>query len=83
MKKSLIILLIISFVIMLLPPMIVDLSDGKKKSDLDTVQVNQLMEELEQSDGLVVSKESGNFGFMYRGDSNNNYVVDFLPILVF
>jgi len=27
------------------------------------------------------AKESGNFGFMYRGDSNNNYVVDFLPIL--
>lgn len=27
------------------------------------------------------AKESGNLGFMYRGDSNNNYVVDFLPIL--
>ena len=75
MKKSLIILLIISFVIMLLPPMIVDLSDGKKKSNLDTVQVNQLMEELEQSDGLVVSKESGNFDFDYTIIDNNEKVL--------
>jgi ABC-type glycerol-3-phosphate transport system substrate-binding protein len=28
------------------------------------------------------AKKSGNFGFMYRGDSENNYVVDFLPILL-
>lgn len=27
------------------------------------------------------AKEKGNLGFMYRGDSPNNYVVDFLPIL--
>ena len=28
------------------------------------------------------TKNSGNLGFMYRGDSENNYVVDFLPILL-
>ena len=28
-----------------------------------------------------VAKDEGNLGFMYRGDSPNNYVVDFLPIL--
>ncbi|MBO6215417.1 MAG: extracellular solute-binding protein [Lachnospiraceae bacterium] len=28
------------------------------------------------------SATRGNLGFMYRGDSNNNYVVDFLPILL-
>ncbi len=28
------------------------------------------------------AKKSGNLGFMYRGDSENNYVVDFLPILL-
>ena len=27
------------------------------------------------------AQEKGNLGFMYRGDSPNNYVVDFLPIL--
>jgi len=27
------------------------------------------------------AKKDGNFGFMYRGDSANNYVVDFLPVL--
>ena len=27
------------------------------------------------------AKDKGNLGFMYRGDSPNNYVVDFLPIL--
>ncbi|SDB59570.1 extracellular solute-binding protein [Butyrivibrio sp. INlla16] len=27
------------------------------------------------------SQDRGNLGFMYRGDSPNNYVVDFLPIL--
>ena len=27
------------------------------------------------------AKKDGNFGFMYRGDSPNNYVVDFLPVL--
>ncbi len=36
-------------------------------------------------DMLTVCEETaseGNLGFMYRGDSNNNYVVDFLPILL-
>ena len=28
------------------------------------------------------AKQYGNLGFMYRGDSENNYVVDFLPILL-
>ena len=28
------------------------------------------------------AKADGNLGFMYRGDSQNNYVVDFLPILL-
>jgi ABC-type glycerol-3-phosphate transport system substrate-binding protein len=28
------------------------------------------------------AKQYGNLGFMYRGDSPNNYVVDFLPILL-
>lgn len=32
-------------------------------------------------DVCKVTKEKGNLGFMYRGDSPNNYVVDFLPIL--
>lgn len=27
------------------------------------------------------AKKDGNLGFMYRGDSENNYVVDFLPVL--
>ncbi|WP_029323976.1 extracellular solute-binding protein [Butyrivibrio sp. AE3004] len=29
----------------------------------------------------TAAKNKGNLGFMYRGDSPNNYVVDFLPIL--
>ncbi|MBO6112707.1 MAG: extracellular solute-binding protein [Lachnospiraceae bacterium] len=36
-------------------------------------------------DVLAICKKSqqiGNLGFMYRGDSNNNYVVDFLPVLL-
>jgi len=36
-------------------------------------------------DILTICKSSesiGNLGFMYRGDSNNNYVVDFLPVLL-
>ena len=28
------------------------------------------------------ARQNGNYGFMYRGDSSNNFVVDFLPILL-
>ncbi len=37
------------------------------------------LEEIKKVCDIV--KKSGNLGFMYRGDSENNYVVDFLPIL--
>ncbi len=36
----------------------------------------------EYMDVCKKATENGNLGFMYRGDSANNYVVDFLPILL-
>ncbi|WP_026526096.1 extracellular solute-binding protein [Butyrivibrio sp. VCD2006] len=43
--------------------------------------VDQLTSLSEIHDVCKAAKEKGNLGFMYRGDSPNNYVVDFLPIL--
>lgn len=42
----------------------------------DIVSLEDLMEICQ------AAKKNGNYGFMYRGDSANNYVVDFLPILL-
>ena len=47
---------------------------GYSASDLTTLQAIKHV--------CDVAKDDGNLGFMYRGDSENNYVVDFLPILL-
>ncbi len=43
--------------------------------------VDQLTSLSEISKVCKEAEKMGNYGFMYRGDSENNYVVDFLPIL--
>ena len=65
MKKSLIILIILSLIIMLLPPLFEDLFSKDGTGYIDVVEVNQLLKELEASDDLRVSKESGNYSFDY------------------
>lgn len=59
--------------VLLFNKMVVE-SAGYTADDLMSLQdINNVCEK---------AKESGNLGFMYRGDSENNYVVDFLPILL-
>ncbi|SEP67998.1 His Kinase A (phospho-acceptor) domain-containing protein [Lachnospiraceae bacterium NE2001] len=64
MKKSLIILIVISIFLMLFPPLIGDMSK-KKASSLDVVEVNQLLSEIEASEAMAVSKSSGPYSFDY------------------
>ncbi len=65
MKKSLIIIIIISIFLMLFPPMMVDFSRKDKVSGLDVVEINQLLNEIEKSKSHVVSKASGPYSFDY------------------
>ena len=65
MKKSLIFLILISFLIMLIPPVTKDLLGGKVESSLDVVAVNDLIHRIETSDNLVIEKEAGNYDFDY------------------
>ena len=50
-----------------------------QKAGYEGEDVNSLADLMEICE---YSAQHGNLGFMYRGDSENNYVVDFLPILL-
>ena len=65
MKKSLLILIIISFALMLFPPMLEDFSGKRKTTELDTVVVNQLLSEIEKSEDMIVTNNSGDYPFDY------------------
>ncbi len=64
MKKSLIYIIIITIIIMFLPPMLEDLNQ-KEASTLDVVEVNELISEIEASDKMVVAKSTGPYSFDY------------------
>lgn len=64
MKKSLIYIVIITVILMLLPPVIRDFNKHKA-STLDVVEVNQLVSEIEKSNSMIVSKSSGPYSFNY------------------
>ena len=65
MKKGIIILLIVSIIIMLLPVINEYISGHGEMSEIDVVEVNQLISEIESSDDMVVTKSSGKYTFDY------------------
>ncbi len=65
MKKSLIILFIISVLIMLFPPVMKDLSRKRKTNETNVAEVNQLLSEIAKGTNPVVTKESGPYSFDY------------------
>ena len=74
MKKSLICIIIITIIIMLLPPVIEDLNQHSA-STLDVVEVNQLVSEIEGSDKMAVAKSSGPYSFNYTILDKNQKVI--------
>lgn len=74
MKKSLILLIIISIFLMFLPPILKDFSKNSY-SKLDVVEVNQLLSEIKLSSNMAVSKASGPYSFDYTIlDINENVI---------
>ena len=65
MKKSLIILVIVTIFILSVPSITYGLSKKKDPGTLDVTEVNQLIKEIEKSDDMIVSKSSGKYSIDY------------------
>ena len=65
MKKSLIILVIVTIFILSVPSITYGLSKKKDPGTLDVTEVNQLIKEIEKSDDMIVSNSSGKYSIDY------------------
>ncbi|MCR5212861.1 MAG: HAMP domain-containing histidine kinase [Eubacterium sp.] len=75
MKKGLIILIILSILILILPPLIGNFINHKTLESLDVVEVNKLLSEIKNSDDMRITKESGKYSFDYTILNINEDVV--------